>query len=289
MKAGDKVRIIGKTKHPLNISTDEGLPFVYNGKTIWRKGDTGYISEIYPSGIFLSKTRNTKSECGMFQEFDLRLLPDLKAGDKVKILQKTAEGWENEYCATDKGGIGYVIRIGYEGKYIVVNRDPYAFGGDVFNPEDLILINEDKKEENMEYTKYVKGDRDLKVIDVINDETPNLSEKENFNESMLTDFGYNLYDTIEINEDFIEYVLSKNKCFIDWLISKEYVREIAFEKFKKFDVTLTISTKNHLDVLKTLIDINGDTNFKLAKSPKGIDEILDDFTQDLEEQGIYDK
>jgi len=149
MKAGDKVRIIEKTKHPLNISTDEGLPFVYNGKTIWKRGDIGYISEIYPNGIFLSKTKGGKTEYGIFQEFDLRLLPNLKAGDKVKILQKTAKRWENEYCTTGKGGIGYVIRIGYKGKYVVVNRDPYAFGGDVFNPEDLILINENKKEEKM--------------------------------------------------------------------------------------------------------------------------------------------
>ena len=245
-----------------------------------------------------------KSECGVFQESDLRPLSNLKVGDKVKILQKTAKGWENEYCATDKGGIGYVIEVEYKGKYVVVNRAPNAWGGDIFNPKDLMLISENKKKENMEYIKYVKGDRDLKVIDVINDETPNLSEKENFNENMLTDFGYNLYDTIEINEDFIDYVLSKNKCFIDWLISKEYVRGIAFKKshvrevtFEKFNVTLTISTKDHLDVLKTLIDENGDTNFgtnELAKLPKGItpdraDGILDDFVDDLTEQDIYNK
>jgi len=152
----------------------------------------------------------------------------------------------------------------------------------------------DLKITRRKYTKYGKGDRDLKVIDVINGGTPDLSERENFNKNMLTNFGYNLYDTIEINEDFINYVLSKNKCFIDWLIGEEYIREIAFEKF---DVTLTISTKNHLDVLKTLIDEGRDTDFRaneLAKLPKEItpncaNDILDDFVKDLREQGIYDK
>lgn len=102
--------------------------------------------------------------------------------------------------------------------------------------------------------KYVRGEKPLRMIGVIEANKPTANEKESFTESMSVDFGYRLYDTIEINDEFIDYVVNTGECFIKWLLKEGYVKEI--KEFQPFKLELPIDTIEDFRLIELLV---GDT------------------------------
>ena len=96
--------------------------------------------------------------------------------------------------------------------------------------------------------KYEKGLHSLSMNDITNSEKPATAEINNFVKNM-TKKGYKFTDVIIIDEWFIDYVLDKDSCFIDWLLENKYVVEV--EQFEPR--TLTFDTKEEFDFLDNLI------------------------------------
>jgi len=237
-KKGDKVEILNKTAGIVHLLR-------------WNKGDVGYVVDPYyrfSRGVCVTVGKGKSAITGdFFRESDLKLIRDwdkFKVGDKVKAINKSVEGfgWNKNW---KEGDIGYVsntncmltsgIRCIRVSKCKGVNKNT-----GYFNPEDLELI--EREEEKMKHAKYTKGENTLTMSDIVKSGEPTKIEIDRFVKNM-TDRGYLYSDTIEIDDWFIEYVLSKNKCFIDWLIRNNFVKEVKeFKEFKPFDITLRINS-----------------------------------------------
>jgi len=234
-KKGDKVEILNKTAGIVHLSR-------------WNKGDIGYVVDPcyrFSRGVCVTVGKGKSAITGdFFRESDLKLIRDwdkFKVGDKVKAINKSIEdfGRNSEW---KEGDIGYVSNtnctLTFETRCIRVSK---CKGIDkntgYFNPEDLELI--EREEEKMKHTKYTKGENKLTMSDIVKSGEPTKIEIDHFVKNM-TARGYLYYDTIEIDDWFIEYVLSKNKCFMNWLIRNNFVKEVR--EFKPFDITLRINS-----------------------------------------------
>ncbi len=153
-----------------------------------------------------------------------------KKGDKVRVLNKTLD---NPLDSTNfkKGDILYVRQFSYCNKkaYYCTNGENYG----LFKESDLELV---------ERIKYKKGKRDLRVIDIIKSSDPTREEQNNFTKNM-TNRGYKLHDTIKIDDWFVDYVLDRSECFIDWLTRNQYIEA---EIFEPFNLILKIKSKEEL-------------------------------------------
>ena len=141
-KVNDKVRIIGKNRGKGFNSNDPNLK--------WRIGDIAYIQnndKFDKFDIFLKKTPNDiLAEWGAFAEEDLELVQDLKVGDKVEILNKSA-GDVNRWFKWKKGDIGIIRSIVGDGLFYINSLKGERMNG-AFKEYDLRLI---PKEEEMTF------------------------------------------------------------------------------------------------------------------------------------------
>ncbi len=154
-----------------------------------------------------------------------------KKGDKVRVLNKTL-GDSLDDTNFKKGDILYVRQFDYYNKKACYCNDGGRNRG-LFKESDLELV---------ERIKYKKGKRDLKIIDIIKSSDPTREEQNNFTKNM-TNRGYKLHDTIKIDDWFIDYVLDRSECFIDWLTRNQYIEA---EIFKPFYLILKIKSEEEL-------------------------------------------
>ena len=165
----------------------------------------------------------------------------LKVNQKVRIIGKSI-GSPIKDTVWNIGDIAYINEIkALEENTLLYSGLRYylkCLKGGIWC-DGVFMYNDLESMEKSEYVlKYEIDQFSLKYVDILQATEPSDNEKDNFLIFLQDQMGLKATSIIPINAQLMEYVESKDACFLEWLLGRGFIKE----RHIGFDFIIPISS-----------------------------------------------